>query len=210
MSTLFKRCFTTYSPQFMRTPSSTHQFKKSVPSLENCRIQSLSGDLSEDGLTRYELDFLETVDFTKKLLFSMKNEASKLPKATDFSVMNTKEPICFESIQNFTYDFSSPPPNNNQVKMWVQVSQLPLNSTEKHNFLLLAGEFYDPKTETVVLSPSETSGAPPQETCSLAENINHLSSILDKMIKEAKVSQNFIEFFNNKKDFKIPIFDIQQ
>ena len=38
----------------------------------------LTGHLDRDGLTRYDLDFLETVEFTKGLIESMKKDAQWL------------------------------------------------------------------------------------------------------------------------------------
>lgn len=35
-------------------------------------------DISQDGLNRYELDFLESAEWTKELLLKMKNEVPKL------------------------------------------------------------------------------------------------------------------------------------
>ena len=38
----------------------------------------LTGHLGTDGLTRYDLDFLETAEFTKELIQSMKRDAQWL------------------------------------------------------------------------------------------------------------------------------------
>ena len=145
-------------------------------------LAPLTGNLSSDGLHRYELDFFETAEWTQDLLVKMQDDTFEISE-----YQHKDQPLCFQFNTHHQYDFTRPPPINNSVKLWSSVSMLPLNAQERHNFLLIAGKAYDPRSDTVCLIPEETVDAPPQETCSRQENVNHLSQTLDRMIQAARV-----------------------
>ncbi len=44
---------------------------------ESNEFKKLTGDLKEDGLNRYEMDFIETATWVKDLLIKMKNDDLK-------------------------------------------------------------------------------------------------------------------------------------
>ena len=46
--------------------------------LGTLELQTLTGDLDKDGVSRYELDFIEAAEFTGDLLSKMANDTDKL------------------------------------------------------------------------------------------------------------------------------------
>ncbi|KAJ3413319.1 37S ribosomal protein S24, mitochondrial [Chytridiales sp. JEL 0842] len=93
--------------------------------------------------------------------------------------------LVYTSTKRYTYDFSQPSPSISEEKqsLIVSVKGLNLSKTERHKFLVLAGDRYDPYEDkvTLTLRDDETEAVPgsSKEKLELLER-------LEKLIAEAK------------------------
>lgn len=157
-----------------------HLFPRKQSSIHSERIilNDVTGNIDVDGLHRFELDWLETAQWTKDLLLSMQNDRNALQKMAKTFVPPSKlNPICLNSRISHLYDFSLRPTTKFPVDLMVKVDDLSLKSEEMHKFLILVGDLYDPTTRILKLS----------RDAEHSDNAVALSTILDDLIKEAKV-----------------------
>lgn len=91
---------------------------------------------------------------------------------------------------SFTFDFTKPKSANSTVKLHLDLDKLfeAFNEKQKHSLLLLAGDLYDPFTNSITL----TSKAEELEQTSNLEydrhqNIMKLANQLNLLLKNAKV-----------------------
>lgn len=97
-------------------------------------------------------------------------------------------PVCLQTSQTFTYDFSVPKPLDNEISLSVRVSDLPLKTKESvHKFILLAGDKYDAYRDVVTLSMKRTKEESVGEALDKLESMQILSKQLDRMVKECVV-----------------------
>ncbi|TPX65542.1 hypothetical protein SpCBS45565_g05086 [Spizellomyces sp. 'palustris'] len=148
---------------------------------------ALSGDTAADGLHRYELDFVETAKWTRDLLLKMKKDVEMLKgKHRPFSPPPTSH-IVTTYYDSYTYDFTQPPPYSTKVTVQVKVGTLPLTPAQRHKFLLLAGENYDPYSDVVAMS-AETSEVAATGNAEVDREMNRIGlvKLLNGMVNEAK------------------------
>ena len=103
-------------------------------------------------------------------------------------------PYVFSSVQRFSYDFSKPLPPKTElgVKLQLRVSLLNLTDSEKHKFLLLAGDSYDPYEDIVCLVSSSEHEL---EVKSYEEQKLELVERMERILNEAKVNSLFMTIF---------------
>ncbi|KAJ3282174.1 37S ribosomal protein S24, mitochondrial [Borealophlyctis nickersoniae] len=162
---------------------------------DDSSFKAISGKLSEDGLNRYELDFIETAKWVKELLLKMKNAKAEVgAHARPFVPPDRTRPFCVRTVDDFTYDFSQPAPRNTRVSVLVSVADLNLTPEQRHKFLLLAGTAYNPYTDVVEFTretPEERdSGFPEQDR---EGNRAEVLEILTRMVEEAKQGDAFLD-----------------
>ena len=156
------------------------------PDMGTLELQTLTGDLDKDGVSRYELDFIEAAEFTGDLLSKMAIDSDKLRAL--YKPFEPKGDICIEFQDEYKYDFSKPSPVNCQVKVHVKVPAVIDNLTERHTLLLLAGKRYNPYTDTITLV-DETSDSEKQNDAAYDRFtiLKNCALQLEKMIAIAKV-----------------------
>ncbi|KAI9203451.1 mitochondrial ribosomal subunit protein-domain-containing protein [Polychytrium aggregatum] len=148
------------------------------------------GNMDQDGLSRFDLDFTETCEWTKELLLKMKHDHALLKSFhKEYRPRNLKDGqvVCVETTHRFTYDFSKPQPKNSAVSLHARVSELGLSPKEHHKFLLLSGSDYDPYTDVVTLTRTE------EDSAYVRKNIIAAHDILKRMIEESKNAQDTME-----------------
>lgn len=155
------------------------------------QFPKVTGNPEFDGLNKYELDFLETAEWTKSLLLKMKNE---LPGIAQQQGRQPKEAfnatergyLCFQTTQVETFDCTSMPQieKKAQVKLFVSVGRVspPLSPEERHRLLLLAGELYDPATDTIQLKSSKM----PHQ----AQNKRYLADMWSTLLETARSGED--------------------
>ena len=115
-------------------------------------ISNITGDIDNDGLHRFELDWYETAEWTKSLLESMRDDRELLAKKQkEFIPYSQNTPLCFKKTAYHSFDFSKRPATHHPATLLVKVSELQLKPDERRRFLLLAGEYYDPELDVVTL-----------------------------------------------------------
>ena len=154
--------------------------------LGTLELQTLTGDLDKDGVSRYELDFIEAAEFTGDLLSKMANDTDKLRAL--YKPFEPKGDICIEFQDEYNYDFSKPSPVNCQAKVHVKVPAVVDKPPERHTLLLLAGKRYNPYTDTITLV-DETSDAEKQNDAAYDRLtiLKNCALQLEMMIAIAKV-----------------------
>lgn len=100
-------------------------------------IGNLDFGAVDGGLHRYELDFIETAEWTKDLLQSLHEDRASLTKMYR-KYEETENPICVFETDFYTFDFSKKKPSSEQY-FGIKASRLGLSESEKHAFLLIAG-----------------------------------------------------------------------
>jgi hypothetical protein len=85
----------------------------------------LEGNLKKDGLTKYDLDFIETVEFTQKSLNFLVNCGS-LPVKT---IEPREQYLCFSVKEEYKYDYTRPE-SNSVVSLIVDLKKIPLQEKE--------------------------------------------------------------------------------
>jgi hypothetical protein len=145
-------------------------------------IAEISGDIDKDGIHRFELDLLESAEWTKNLLESMATDHGKLKKLHKPFVAPTKDsPLCFKTTRFFTYDFTKRPSQVHPVSLLVKVSELGLKEDQHRKLLLIAGDYYDPAADVITLESSA-------EGNSIQDNKATLLDVFKNLLSEAKVS----------------------
>lgn len=102
----------------------------------------------------------------------------------------SEKDLCIEVEDYYSYDFSKPPPLNRSVKLHVNLDSLfqTCNDDQKHSLLLLAEEFYDPYTNTLILSRNTEALEQSSELeFDRHQNILKLVEQLHLLVKKAKV-----------------------
>ncbi|EGF82415.1 hypothetical protein BATDEDRAFT_86631 [Batrachochytrium dendrobatidis JAM81] len=175
------RSFNSYTPLFARKSAGDSASNTGIPSIP------LTGDLDVDGLTRFEIDFMETADWVKTSLLKMKHAKKDLAHLhKPFEPATPTKPICVKYTERYTYDFTRPPPVNNAVALQVRVADLGLTPPQKHKFLLLAGKAYDPYMDLVSMADSKGQSHSLSEDIDRALSLKQLSGYMDEMIAAAK------------------------
>ncbi|KAJ3118145.1 28S ribosomal protein S35, mitochondrial [Phlyctochytrium bullatum] len=117
---------------------------------------SVTGDLDKDGLTRYDLDLLETTDWVNSLLMRMQADGKAfVPKEDDTPSTPTPNPaFVFKYTDRHSYDLTQPRPtlDDSSVVLVAHIPSLALSPPQRHKLLLLAGKMYDPYTDTVTFT----------------------------------------------------------
>ncbi len=152
-SLLVPRIFNTVQTRHFSSTSTSHlprQINDRITKLPD--IKTISGDIDIDGIHRFDLDTLETAEWTKELLLSMQNDTHDKAPTNTFIQPNKDIPLCFESKHEFLYDFSKPASTRCPVKLHVRVSELGLTKQQNHTLLVLVGKAYDPYTGVITLS----------------------------------------------------------
>lgn len=140
----------------------------------------LTGNYSKDGLGKYDVDFLETLEWTSK---SIKSLQSVKPIKNTFK--KGKEYMCFQIKEEYKYDYTKPQPRNNSCVLLVKVNELPTEIAGKENISLLLEKFIS-KNGVLRLDPTDLVGAPCQETCTLEDNMVFLSKKFLEMLDFSK------------------------
>lgn len=126
------------------------KFADSSSGLGADALSRITGNINLDGLHRYDLDFLETADWVKKLLLKMKTDLT--PDVANTFSSETSYPLAFQSTQKFTYDFTVPNPTPIRTRLLARVDGLGLTTREQiHKLLVLAGDAYDPYQGVITL-----------------------------------------------------------
>jgi len=168
--------------------SSSHQLarqKRSAFSPTPNDYSALTGNSSIDGLDRYQVEFLETAMWTREILEAMRDDAPTMQQWAK----PWKRPGGSLRIKTTTvheYDITLPDPDARNVEAVMQVDLDAFwtasgltQADQQTKFLILAGDLYDPRTNTVTLECSRFEFR--------AQNVKWLSDTLDKFIAEAKV-----------------------
>ncbi|RKO91556.1 hypothetical protein BDK51DRAFT_12554, partial [Blyttiomyces helicus] len=150
-------------------------------------ISALTGKLNDDGLDRFELDFVETATWVKDLLLEMKHDAPKLQEQQKpFTPPPPTHAFCIQTNDRYTYDFSRPPPHNSKVNLHMRISDLGLSQEERHKLILLAGELYDPYKDVVVIERITQPRLQTKEAWDRARNRRDAQVIARDLIEAAK------------------------
>lgn len=150
-------------------------------SIRDLPISKITGRPA-DGLQKYEIDFLETASWTAKALNFVQNHQIQ---NNEFKNIQQKNYICFQTIQEFNYDYTVPQPKNNQVALLVKVNDIPGSTQVKTALKLICSDYYDSNSDLLKINAKDTINCPPQETCTLEDNIQHLSNIFSKILSTA-------------------------
>ncbi|KAI9092170.1 mitochondrial ribosomal subunit protein-domain-containing protein [Phlyctochytrium arcticum] len=150
-------------------------------------IATITGDLDKDGVHRFEMDFLETAEWTKDLLLKMQNDVDMLKEKLKPYEAPPAEHVVTTYTDRYAYDFTQPLPYDTRVVLQVQSAKLNLSDPEKHKFLLLAGKSYDPYSDVITLEVETGESARTGDAkADREENRLALARRLEAMIKQAK------------------------
>ena len=144
-------------------------------------VSKITGS-SQDGLHKYEVDFLETAEWTTKAL-NLVNSFNLDVKQDSKIPLNSS--LCFQTVQEHIYDYTIPQPLNNSVILLVKVNNLPVSENIKHVLKLICGKYYNSRTDLIKINSKDTIDCPPQETCTAQDNIDHLKSMFSKILSSA-------------------------
>ena len=132
------------------------QVKREDELYEAPEFDSLTGDPTRDGLDRYELDFVETGEWTKRLLTAMQEDVEKLAGMhRPFSKRIDKGvEVSVGTTDYFTYDFSKHGREATTVSMALGLAGLrtEANKDKLHKLLLLTSDQYDAVLDVVTLT----------------------------------------------------------
>ncbi|KAI8848830.1 hypothetical protein BC829DRAFT_417282 [Chytridium lagenaria] len=151
----------------------------------------VTGKMAADGLNRYDLDFLETVDWVNKLLLRLEEDGikhvTKMATEAPAKPVELPQALVFTYTNRYTYDFTTKPPTEADVvvTLKVHVGSLGLTPEERHKFLLLTQNLYDPYQDVVTIKPQKNvdySGD------SHAKKRLRLIQVLDTFLNDAKSS----------------------
>ncbi|KAG1437295.1 hypothetical protein G6F56_013176 [Rhizopus delemar] len=132
---------------------------------------------SVDDMPKFEFDDQTTLGH---LLFDNIREVRKYLRKTEFELPKLNAPRADQILKFKTHSYlGEGHPVERKVVLSVKVSDLKLNDTEKHKFLLLSGPRYNVNTEELVMSSEKF---PKRQ-----QNKKFLIDTLNKLIKEAKV-----------------------
>ncbi|KAL3894821.1 MAG: hypothetical protein SGCHY_005049 [Lobulomycetales sp.] len=115
-------------------------------------ISQLTGNIDNDGLNPYELDLLETADWTTRLLTCMEKDGKTLEKSIRPFTPPPANALCFQTTRTFSYDFSKPPiPSHfSPVRLHFRVGESSVsNPSQTHKLKLLADTSYNPVTDSI-------------------------------------------------------------
>ncbi|TPX32810.1 hypothetical protein SmJEL517_g04135 [Synchytrium microbalum] len=146
------------------------------------QAEPLTGDINKDGMHRYELDFVETASWCRRILESMRDDVQTLKDKAKPLQLPTTESSPLVAIQTRTqhaYDFSKPPIPDTSVTLHLLVSELGLSQSQHHKLALLCGdELYNQTTGILSLT----------ESSSHKTSINRelVADKVKKLIEEAK------------------------
>ncbi|KAI8919184.1 mitochondrial ribosomal subunit protein-domain-containing protein [Powellomyces hirtus] len=164
---------------------------------EDIDFAQLTGDLQTDGVHRYELDFLETVQWVKQLLIKMEDDQELLKsKSRPYTPHSSTQPLCFQYSDNTKYDFTKPQPYNTKITMHVKISTLDLTPAQRHQLLLLAGKTYNPYLDVVSVSA---------ETSDVARTGD---ATKDREINKAQLREEFLRMLDEAKSGKDSFTDV--
>ncbi|KXS09787.1 hypothetical protein M427DRAFT_38421 [Gonapodya prolifera JEL478] len=141
-------------PSKPSTPTAGRQRRRPAPAASSKRpppereIVDLTGNLAEDGLDRYQLDFLETAEWVKDVLLKMKNDAPTLAEKKQKApfVPEPSRIFTYHTTTTFDFDFTIPhhqhasgPDRSVTVSFRVSdaVAHLGLSKEQHHKLLLL-------------------------------------------------------------------------
>lgn len=122
---------------------------------EKLKIKSyrpVTGEIENDGLTRYEQDFFETLEWVKILALKVQND--ELPKSP--GVYNPEGCLVIQKTREVTYDFSRVPVPDEEVFI-LDMNKLPAEITpiQRHYLLLICKDRFDAYTNTVTFLSSD-------------------------------------------------------
>ncbi|KAJ3156939.1 37S ribosomal protein S24, mitochondrial [Geranomyces michiganensis] len=160
---------------------------------EDAAFGALTGDIDKDGVHRFEMDFLETAQWVKEMLYRMKDDQAMLAsKARPYTpTSSSTHPLCFQTSTLATYDFSNPAPYNTRVVLHVRVADLALEPQRRHQLLLLAGDRYDPYTDVVTMEAETSDVARTGDMMADREkNKESLRSAFAAMLNEAMTAED--------------------
>lgn len=171
-------------------------------SIKDLPVSKITGRPT-DGLQKYEIDFLETATWTSKALNFVKNHQIQKKEIDNIPI---KTYLCFQTIQEYKYDYTVPQPKNNQVALLAKVDDLPASTQIKNALKLICSEYYDSNSDLLKINAKDTLNCPPQETCTLEDNIQHLSSIFSKLLSTAAKDEfKQLEYHSKKsRDLEFP------
>ncbi|KAJ3030608.1 37S ribosomal protein S24, mitochondrial [Rhizophlyctis rosea] len=158
-------------------------------------FSSITGRFEEDGLTRYEVDFLETAAWTKDLLLKMKNAGAEVEA---FTPPPSSQPLCINLKDIHRYDFTLPNHSDVQhkthVTLSVSIKDLDLTPKQRHKLLLLAGNAYDPYKDVITFEQhTKKENFTGSFEAHQEKNIQEVVGLVQKMVKEAKEGADFFE-----------------
>ncbi|KAJ1534625.1 hypothetical protein HK096_003670 [Nowakowskiella sp. JEL0078] len=137
-------------------------FARTAPTKKgSLNLKKLTGNFNIDGLSRYDVDFLETVSWTKNLMEKMKHDLKVLQtQAEEAAEKHAYAPsevnsVCFQNHELLTYDFSRPVPETESDLLHCRISTLNLTPEQKTRLIVLSGSAYNPNKDVVTLKLSD-------------------------------------------------------
>ncbi|KAI8894576.1 hypothetical protein BC833DRAFT_623828 [Globomyces pollinis-pini] len=149
-------------------------------------FDKITGKIQADGLSRYELDFFETAEWSKKLLQLMCSNGSKLQaiaKQNQYSPPDSKTPVCIQFVDHYTYDFTRPKPLNNKATVSIHLPKLNTPNLNTHTLKLLAGDRYDPYNQTISITADVKPQHSVDETVDRPKAVNEIMNQLNLLLK---------------------------
>lgn len=112
-----------------------------------CQFFDLEPLTRSAGETRYDIDFLETLDWTTELLDTKLEIDVK-------EFIPLRKPIIVMKTDYYSVDFTKPP-KEKEEKIGLVVDEMKLSKAKRHGLLVLAGKRFDPLTGLVIIKKGE-------------------------------------------------------
>ncbi|KAI8903330.1 hypothetical protein EDD86DRAFT_215130 [Gorgonomyces haynaldii] len=148
--------------------------KRDIPSLQGLNQCS-----------RYDVDFLETCDWVNGLMKRLETDELKPGKAF---VAPTDQFIVLETKSTETYDFTKTV-RNNHLQVYVDVQKLPLTKEEKHKFLHLAQQHYNPYEQTVKFNMTQSLTNAVNDNVDVLRSKKEADIRIEQMLESCKKDQ---------------------
>ena len=153
--------------------------------LGSLEINQLTGDLHQDGLNRYELDLIEAAEFTSQFLSNITSNQEKLQQL--YKPFIGEGEFCIQYTDEYSFDFTKPLKKTCDAKLHFNLDSLNLEPKERHAFLLLVGDKYDPYTNSVTLDDG-LDGCDSHTDAQYDRVLKKYSEQLRELLKVSKVS----------------------
>jgi hypothetical protein len=146
---------------------------------------ALQGNLKADGLTKYDLDFIETLKFTEKSLNFLQNlDLQKFPVE---KIASKQDYLCFSVKEEYKYDYTKPD-RHSDAALIVDLKRIPLKDSELQVLKSICSSKVS-ENDVLTLTLNDLNNAP--HTTNVQEQLKFLSRIFLELVDKSKeISQN--------------------